>query len=91
MRYIKAQDKIPGKLLEELQNYVDGEYLYIPRKPEAKRPWGHSTNSKEEIYRRNLNIREQYLKGASLSELAEKFFLTEKSISRILREMKKQK
>lgn len=88
MRYIKAQEKLPQELLRQLQDYVDGEYLYVPRKPESKRPWGHSTHSREEISLRNDCIYRQYLEGISLKELAESHFLTEKSISRILREMR---
>lgn len=88
MRYIKAQDKIPKELLLQIQSYVDGEYLYIPRKPDSKRAWGESTHSKQELMQRNTEIWQQYTAGKSLRELSETFFLTEKSISRILRTMR---
>lgn len=32
MKYIKAIDVLPQEIIEIIQNYVDGEYLYIPRK-----------------------------------------------------------
>lgn len=88
MRYQKAQDIIPEKLLKQIQEYVDGEYLYIPRRPENKRPWGYSTKSREEVQQRNEKIYRQYCDGISVEKLADSFYLTEKSISRILKEMK---
>ena len=39
MRYRNARDIIPDHLLEELQKYVSGETVYIPRSQEKKR-WG---------------------------------------------------
>lgn len=36
MRYRNARDIIPDHLLEELQKYVSGETVYIPRSQEKK-------------------------------------------------------
>ena len=46
MRYIRAQDVLPADLLNQLQQYVDGAYLYIPRREENRLAWGQRTNSK---------------------------------------------
>ena len=32
MRYMKAADVLPPDLLAQVQAYIDGEYLYIPRR-----------------------------------------------------------
>lgn len=32
MKYIKAQDVLPEEIVKIIQEYIDGEYLYIPRK-----------------------------------------------------------
>lgn len=32
MKYKKAQEVLPKHIIELLQEYVDGEYLYIPIK-----------------------------------------------------------
>lgn len=32
MCYIKAKDVLPLEVIELIQQYVDGEYLYIPKK-----------------------------------------------------------
>ena len=86
MSYIKAEDILPRELLEEIQRYVDGQCLYIPRKPGSRRAWGMDTDYKAELRRRNRGIREDHAGGLSVEELREKYHLSEKSIRRILRE-----
>ena len=31
--YIKAEDVLPEELIHQIQDYADGVYIYIPRKP----------------------------------------------------------
>lgn len=31
MKYVNAAEILPDKLLKELQGYIDGELLYIPK------------------------------------------------------------
>lgn len=40
MRYQKANEILPVELVELIQDYIDGEYVYIPRKQENKKGWG---------------------------------------------------
>ena len=40
MSYVKAEDVLPKHLVEEIQKYVDGKLLYIPRKGENSFSWG---------------------------------------------------
>lgn len=49
MSYAKARDIFPNEILEIIQNYVEGEYIYIPKKEENKMVWGELTQSKEEL------------------------------------------
>ncbi len=86
MRYIRAQDILPAELLAQLQQYVDGAYLYIPRKQENRLAWGQRTNSKAETARRNQEIYQRAQAGETAAQLAQDFFLTEKTIRRILLE-----
>ena len=51
MRYVRAQDILPQDLLDQLQQYIDGAYLYIPRKGENRLSWGDRTHSKQDLYR----------------------------------------
>lgn len=89
MRYQNARDILPKELLEALQQYVEGSYLYIPKRPENRLAWGERTQSRQEVAERNRQISLQRKSGASIRELAERFFLSEKSVSRILREERK--
>ena len=42
MGYKKATKVLPQHLLRAIQEYVDGEYLYIPRKEENRKHWGEA-------------------------------------------------
>ena len=88
MRYINAQDVFPKDVLALIQDYVDGEYIYIPRK--NRRCWGQGTNAKIETKKRNEVIYKQYKSGHKVAELALEYFLSEKSIQRIVTQGKKQ-
>lgn len=84
MSYKKAADVLPQRLIDEIQSYVDGEYLYIPRKEENRRPWGDKTMKKQETVCRNREIYREYSKGMTVPELSEKYYLCEKSIWKII-------
>ena len=85
MGYIKAEDILPAEIIELIQQYVDGENIYIPRKAAHRQAWEASTQIKQELLRRNRQICEDYLAGIRVSELACKYYLSEKSIQRILK------
>lgn len=90
MSYVKATDILPDEIIELIQSYVDGEYIYIPRKAESKKAWGENTNSKEMIVSRNLEIYQSYMMGASTQELSNQYYLSIKSIQGIITRMKKE-
>ena len=46
MRYMKAADVLPPDLLKQIQTYIDGEYLYIPRRAETRSAWGAANGRK---------------------------------------------
>lgn len=89
MRYASAQDILPAGLLEELQQYIDGAYLYIPRREENRLAWGDRTRSKAETAARNQLIFQRFQAGEPPSRLAEAFFLTEKTVRRIIAQERK--
>lgn len=91
MSYQKANEILPEELVELIQNYIDGEYVYIPRKQENKRTWGQGTGAREERKLRDLSIYEDYVSGICVSLLAERYYLSEKSIQRIVLQEKKNK
>lgn len=88
MDYIRAADILPQELIEQLQQYVDGAMLYIPKKAEEKKPWGEQTATKASLARRNARIYKEFTEGKSVQILADEFFLAKKSIQRIIRQEK---
>lgn len=84
MCYIKAKEVLPREVIELIQKYVEGKYIYIPKKEDNRQQWGCKTNTRKEISIRNSNIYNEYMKGLSRIELAEKYFLSKKSIDRII-------
>lgn len=89
MGYIRADKVLPIEIIELIQNYIDGENIYIPRKEDNKQTWGKGTSIRQELNERNSSIFADYQQGIQISELAEKYFLSEKSIQRIILEKKK--
>ena len=86
MSYIRADKILPKELLEAIQQYVDGQIIYIPRK--EKQEWGSGTSAKEFFRERNERIYKAYQEGISKEELSRRFSLSGKSIQRILRNQK---
>lgn len=86
MSYIRAEDVLPRELIETIQQYVQGEAIYIPCV--EKQAWGSSTNTKQFLQERNRQIYLEYQDGAATGILAMKYALSEKSIQRIIREGK---
>ena len=86
MSYIKAEEILPEELIRQIQEYVDGVYIYIPRKPGTRHKWGQETAYKAELKARNDRIRSDHAAGAAVSALSRKYHLSEKSIRRILQE-----
>lgn len=87
MSYIRAEEVLPQKLLEEIQQYVHGKAIYIPAS--EKQEWGSRTDAKIYYETRNQKIYPEYCNGYTSNELVKKYALSEKSIQRIIRSMKK--
>lgn len=60
MNYVKAKNVLPSELLEKIQEYAAGTYLYIPQKCENRKNWGESKDSKNWYKRRNQRIYKNY-------------------------------
>lgn len=88
MKYVKAQDVLPEEFLKIIQEYVDGEYLYIPRKNENHKAWGEKSGIRSSLKIRNNEIYKKYIDGATITELTQEYYLSEKSIRRIISKKK---
>ena len=88
MGYRRAEEILPMEIIELIQRYVDGENIYIPRKENQRKEWGNRTLIRKELEERNLQIFIDIQNGYKVQDLSIKYFLSKKSIQRILREIK---
>lgn len=89
MGYKKAEEILPLEIIQLIQQYVDGETIYIPRKENERQQWGKNTQIRRELAERNQQIFKDFQNGEQISRLADKYFLSEKSIQRIVYKMKR--
>lgn len=87
MGYIRAEEILPIEVIELIQQYVDGENIYIPRRSAHRQAWGAGTQTRGELLARNRQIFQDYRAGMKTSDLACKYYLSQKSIQRILKKM----
>ena len=91
MSYVNAKDVLPEKLVKEIQKYIDGQLIYIPRKSENSLLWGEKNGTKEKLAERNQMIVNLYYSGQTIAELSEVYFLSEKRIRGIIHEYESSK
>ena len=84
MGYRKAAEILPHHLLAAIQKYIDGEYIYIPRKDDNRKAWGETTGTKQSRRVRNTEIFRKHRNGYSVRDLAEMYFLSAKTIYKIV-------
>ena len=91
MSYVNADDILPKALVEEIQRYVDGQLLYIPRKNGNSLSWGEKNGTKEKMAERNQAILNRYYSGQTIAELCKEYYLSEKRIQGIIHEYESSK
>jgi Ser/Thr protein kinase RdoA (MazF antagonist) len=89
MKYLNGKDLFPPDLLELIQSYIEGNYVYIPKKDTNREKWGAKTTYVKELEKRNSHIYTEYLTGFSINEIAVHYHLSEKTINRIITNKKK--
>lgn len=82
MNYKNATHILPDRLVQEIQQYVQGEYIYIPIKNKVINLT--PTEYEQELIKRNEHIYTKSLEGISNSELADRYHLSASSIRRII-------
>lgn len=84
MKYINAKEILPDKLIKELQEYVQAGYVYVPAKNEQHKSWGELSGYRKELSKRNSIIISKYRNGASIEELADRYYLSIYAIRKII-------
>lgn len=88
MGYIRAEDVLPFEVLTLVQKYVEGQMLYVPKRNSKRNKWGSLSGTKRSLECRNNQICEDYQAGNSAQFLADKYFLSVKSIQKIIKDNK---
>ncbi|AJY77392.1 CD3324 family protein [Paenibacillus beijingensis] len=88
MNYKNGKEVLPPSLLKELQKYIEGELVYIPKKTSHRAAWGELSGSRLMIQSRNEDIYRCYMTGLSFAELERKFHLSVESIRKIVLKMR---
>jgi Mor family transcriptional regulator len=84
MNYKNAKKILPKKLYDEVQKYIQGEYLYVPRADGSKKAWGSKSGYRHELTIRNDKIRKAFHEGTSIDELAVYYCLSVSMIKKII-------
>lgn len=84
MRYVNANDILPKELLDEIQKYVRGDLIYIPKPEKERVQWGVHTGERLRLQKRNEQIKMLFKQGKSLQSLAETFHLSIETIKKIV-------
>ena len=84
MKYRNGKDIFPPELLTEIQKYITGELVYIPKPEHVKAGWGEINGARQDIQKRNKDIHSYYKLGKKIDDLAEMFHLSEDSIKKIV-------
>ncbi len=91
MSYINAEDVLPKNLIDEIQKYIDGQLMYIPRKNENVLSWGEKNGTKVKLAERNQMIVNRFYSGETITELSQAYYLSEKRIQGIIHEYESSK
>ena len=83
MNYKKGADVLPARLLKEIQEYVEGSLIYIPKRS-RKAGWGFVSGAREAIDQRNRKILNLFEHGESIEALSDRFHLGEDTIRKIV-------
>ena len=84
MKYFKAQNVLPEEVISLVQEYIDGEFIYIPRKEGRQKAWGEKSGARESLGERNSRIYKDYMDGIKVDDLCRSYYLSEQSIRRII-------
>lgn len=85
MTYKNAKNILPESLLREIQQYAEGEVLYIPAKTASRSGWGNRNGTRIQYEERNNLIRSTYSENRSVEETAGKFYLSADTIKKIIK------
>jgi len=82
--YKNGKEVLPAALLKELQKYVQGEIIYIPKENNVRKAWGENNGTRKLIRERNIEIYTSYKSGVTITTLSSSYNLSDDSIRKII-------
>ena len=82
--YKNGREILPADLLAEVQKFVQGELIYIPKKESNRAGWGELNGARNYLRQRNREICNLFQKGWSIEKLIKRFHLSEDSVKKII-------
>jgi Mor family transcriptional regulator len=89
--YKNGKDVLPSALLKELQKYIQGEIIYIPKEDNVRCAWGENNGTRKLLRKRNMEIYKSYKDGTTIITLTQSYNLSEDSIRKIIFNMNNEK
>ncbi|SEN93102.1 hypothetical protein SAMN05518670_3099 [Paenibacillus sp. OK076] len=71
-------------LLNEIQKYMNGGLVYIPKSKGLRKKWGENSGSRKILNLRNDEIRQKFLDGDTIDQLSDRFCLSSDTIKKIV-------
>ncbi|MDM5238634.1 hypothetical protein CN491_08200 [Bacillus cereus] len=84
MKYVKAATVLPESLIAEIQKYIQGETIYIPKQETQHYKWGTRSGGRKHLDERNKAIKDAFKSGTAIQQLAEEYFLSGETIKKIV-------
>lgn len=84
MKYLNANEILPTDLLEQVQKYAAGKYLYVPQKEEDMKSWGELSGYRKQLLKRNRMIINKFKYGVTIEALSKEYFLSEETLKKIV-------
>jgi Mor family transcriptional regulator len=84
VNYKNGRDVLPPSLLKELQKYIQGDLIYVPKAAEQRAHWGEVSGTRKLLADRNKEIYLYYTNGWSVADLERKYHLSGESIRKII-------
>lgn len=81
MNYENAADILPEDLLKRVQKFAAGKLIYVPETI-SKRSWGETSGYKQYLAERNQEIKEKFISGSTIENLADEYNLSVESIKK---------
>jgi Mor family transcriptional regulator len=84
VNYKNGRDVLPPSLLIELQKYIQGDLVYIPKPTDQRANWGEVSGTRKLLADRNAEICLYYSNGWTVADLEHKYHLSSESIRKII-------